>query len=208
MNDSLPELPATPKVNCALEEARRHREQFLHMRHVAGLALALWRGLEEVHALGFWEEQLLCCAALLHDVGVSVNPGSHHKHSRDMILKMRLPSLTSQERDIVAQVARYHRKAHPSRKHKGFSKLPPHAQRLVRQLGAILRVADGLDRAWESAVAAIEAAPAGPGLWVVGLWGGGDLGFAAWGAERKAGLSREVYDIELRFEPRGPVGLK
>ena len=47
--------------------------------------------------------------------------------------------------DLVANVARYHRKAHPSPKHLGFSQLSPSNQEIVRKLSALVRVADAFD---------------------------------------------------------------
>lgn len=175
------------------------------MEQVVRLCGALFDLLQPLHGMGPRDCELLCCAALVHDIGLSVSPSGHHKHSRDLILRSDLPALSTQERDIIANLARYHRKAQPAQKHGAFRGLTSQAQGLVRRLAAMLRPADGLDRAHENAVGAVEASAAAPTLWVVGLYGPGDLGYAAWGANRKAGMFKEVYGVELRFEPRGPV---
>ena len=168
-----------------------------------GLALALFDQLQPLHGLGPADRELLACAALLHDLGLSVELAGHHKHSLRLILHGDLPTLTTAERSVVAHVARYHRKTCPKPTHRAFAALPVEAQERVRRLAAILRVADGLDRAHEHAVARLAAVQAAPGQWTVEVHGPGDLGFAAWGAERKSDLFREAYAAAIQFEPRG-----
>jgi len=73
-----------------------------------------------------------------------------------MILAQEWPGLSTDERAIVACVARYHRKGLPQPGHKVYATLSPTDQTLVRQLGGLLRVADGLDRAHEASVCAIQ----------------------------------------------------
>jgi len=197
-------LPGTPKVKCALAVAREHPEELGHLEQVARLALVLFADLRPLHKMGSRERDLLCCAALLHDIGISVSYPRHHKHSLRLIRESDLPALTAGEREVVANIARYHRKARPKPKHEAFRALDGPAQSLVRRLAAILRVADGLDRAHENAVAALEAAAVAPARWIIRLYGTGDLAYAAWGAERKATLFEEVYGVELGFEAKGP----
>ena len=204
MNDTAPTPTLSPKVACALAAAQEHPEELMHLLQVARLSAMLFDALEPLHKMGSWERDLLCCAALLHDVGIAVSFSGHHKHSLRLIQKAELPALTAQERDVVANVARYHRKAKPKAKHKSFARLAEDQQALARRLAAILRLADGLDRAHENAVAHVEADAASPEHWEIDLYGHGDLGFAVWGAARKAGLFEDVYGAAVRFEAKGP----
>ena len=80
-------LPTTPKVESALALAREHPEELAHLRQVARLAAILFRELEPLHGMGDREHELLCCAALLHDIGISVSYQRHHKHSLRLILE-------------------------------------------------------------------------------------------------------------------------
>ncbi|NQT88570.1 exopolyphosphatase, partial [bacterium] len=52
-----------------------------HLRHVALLSEKLFRVFQPLHGLGDDALELLCCAAWLHDVGITVDPQGHHKHS-------------------------------------------------------------------------------------------------------------------------------
>lgn len=174
----------------------------MHMEQVARLSAMLFEVFEGLHGLGPWEGELLCCAALLHDVGISISFQGHHKHSRKLILASQLPALTAAERETVAAIARYHRKAAPSKKHKAYRAMVPEQRELVRRLAAILRLADGLDRGHENAVSKVAASVMGP-IWTVGIYGRGDLAYAAASAARKAGLFEEVYGVKVRWGMMG-----
>jgi exopolyphosphatase/guanosine-5'-triphosphate,3'-diphosphate pyrophosphatase len=180
----------------------------MHMEHVARLCERLFDAFAALHRLGPLDRDLLACAARLHDVGLAGAPTSsgHHKRSQRTIEAMALPALTREERRIVASLARYHRKAAPKPKHKRFRALSGEGRERVVRLAPILRIADGLDRGHENAVLDIRARFARPPVRCrLDLYGRGDLAYAAWGAERKAGLFRETYGVALTFEPRGPV---
>ena len=145
-------IPTTPKTACALAVARTCPEILMHLEQVERNAVMLFDAFAPLHNMGPYERELVSCAALLHDIGISISYKGHHKHSRRLIVRADLPALTVREREIVANVARYHRKAEPSSKHKPFGVLPRESQDVVRRLAAILRVADGLDRAHENQV--------------------------------------------------------
>ena len=53
-------------------------------------------------------------------------------------------------------IARYHRKAPPTREHEDFSRLRRRERTLVERLGALLRVADALDHQHSGLVQSIE----------------------------------------------------
>lgn len=197
-------VPHTPKTADARKAAAGFPQELVHMEQVALNAARLFEQFRDVHGMGRVELDLLLSAALLHDIGISVAYRGHHKKSRRLIMTLDLASFTTREREIVANVARYHRKAHPAEKHKPFSALDGDDRELVRRLAAILCLADGLDRAHENAVSRIAAAKRLGAIWSVRLYGPGDLSYAAWAAERKSGLFEEVFGVRCRFEAAGP----
>ena len=93
-----------------------------HTAHVAHLALSLFDELagHDLHPGDRWERELLFCACVLHDIGMSVDYDDHHKHSRYLILNAGLPGFDPREVALVAQAARYHRKGMPD-----FGELAP-----------------------------------------------------------------------------------
>ena len=77
-------------------------------------------------------------SGLLHDTGWSQTPEGrgHHKKSAELIRKHKWHHLAPDEVDLVAEIARYHRRSLPKPKHRHFHKLVPSAQRKVMVLGA------------------------------------------------------------------------
>ena len=82
---------------------------------------------------------------MLHDIGLFIAEPKHHKHSYYLIKSSEINSFDKLDLDVVANIARYHRKAHPSQKHLGFSQLSPSNQDVIRKLSAILRIANAFD---------------------------------------------------------------
>jgi exopolyphosphatase/guanosine-5'-triphosphate,3'-diphosphate pyrophosphatase len=126
----------------------RYDEEPSHSDHVAKLALQIFDGLQSWHKLGPRARELLESAAVLHDIGWSQTPDGkgHHKWSARLIREYAWRNLKADEIMLVAQVARYHRKAPPELEHEEFHSLKPGAQKNVMILGGILRLADALDR--------------------------------------------------------------
>ena len=128
--------------------ANRVDHDTTHGEHVRQLARALFHQLRDLHGLPDDRGVLLEVAALLHDIGEVVNVRGHHKHSEYMIRWARLPGLDDTAREIVALLARTHRKDGARAKQLiNDSTLPKDVRAQARKLSALLRVADGLD--WE-----------------------------------------------------------
>lgn len=142
-----------------------------HSVQVARLALWLFDALADRHELGDQEREVLEGAALLCNVGLFISHAAHHKHSYYVIRNSEhLTGFTDREIELIAQVARYHRKSPPRKKHSEFAALERADQRRVRTLAAILRVAVGLDRNHAGQVTGVRCRPGGVG--------GGDGGAA------------------------------
>ncbi len=114
-----------------------------HSREVARLALALFDATQFVHHLDEAAREYLEAAALLANVGLFISHTKHHLHTYYVIRNSeQLTGFTDREIEIIAQVARYHRKSPPKPEHEEFARLWPDDQRLVRSLAALLRVRD------------------------------------------------------------------
>ncbi|MEW6239048.1 MAG: HD domain-containing protein [Candidatus Omnitrophota bacterium] len=133
-----------------LEFAQQLMQKFTkdpeHAVHVEKLSLNFFDQLKDLHLCGEMERQYLQCAALLHDIGCAVSYRKHHLHSYRIILDAHFPSLTAKEKQIVALIARYHRKSTPKLKHPEFLSLSQRDQTIVKRMSALLRIADALDR--------------------------------------------------------------
>ncbi len=134
-----------PRRRAVLDFAHRHAWDAAHAETVTGLALALFDQTAALHGLGPAERELLEYAGILHDVGYAVSQSAHHKHSLYLIRNADLDGFTQRELLVMANVARYHRRALPTERHADYTDLSEDDRRLVRRLAALLRVADGLD---------------------------------------------------------------
>ena len=125
--------------------ARRYQSSGLHERTVARLALRIFDELAPFVALRPTDRELLHGAALLHDIGKFVNTSAHHKHGAYLIRNAVLDGWNDDERELLAMLVRYHRKALPKPTHPEWEILAQDARDRVAVLAGILRVADGLD---------------------------------------------------------------
>ncbi len=84
----------------------------------------------------------------------------HHKHSFRLIKETNLPDFSDEERHEIACIARYHRRALPSKEHEEFVALSRDARRRVSQLSSLLRIADALDYSHDGRVLHLAVDPA------------------------------------------------
>jgi exopolyphosphatase/guanosine-5'-triphosphate,3'-diphosphate pyrophosphatase len=132
-------------VEACRQVLKKYTQDSAHAMQVRKLAVDIFDGLQKLHKLGRRERCWLECASILHDIGLSQEPHQHHKQSMNMILNEPNLPFTSNERRIVASIARYHRKALPKEKHLNLKTLTGDDAEKVRVLAGCLRVADALD---------------------------------------------------------------
>jgi exopolyphosphatase/guanosine-5'-triphosphate,3'-diphosphate pyrophosphatase len=126
----------------------------VHARQVARLALELFDSARAtgLHRLGPEERELLEYAALLHDIGTFLSYARHHQHTYYLIRHADLVGFDQEELAIMAATAYFHRKALPAPRFEAFSGLDRRSRKVVRRLGAFLRLAEYLDRGHTGAV--------------------------------------------------------
>jgi exopolyphosphatase/guanosine-5'-triphosphate,3'-diphosphate pyrophosphatase len=124
-----------------------------HVAHVARLALGLFDELAAagVHPGEAEERELLWAAALLHDIGMTVDYDDHHKHSRYLVLNAGLPGFSPREVALIGQAVRYHRKGMPSLGPFESIASKDDDERLDR-MSALLRLAEDLERSRDQLV--------------------------------------------------------
>jgi exopolyphosphatase/guanosine-5'-triphosphate,3'-diphosphate pyrophosphatase len=132
-------------IHSARNLAKKYKVDELHGSAVAHMSLKLFDLLHEDHGLGPRERLLLEVSALLHDIGAFISPLSHHKHSFYLITAAEIFGLRKIDKDVVANVARYHRRSPPKPTHVSYISLPKPERAVVSKLSAILRVAEALD---------------------------------------------------------------
>ena len=197
--DALPDV----RLRSVNELLHRAGADSAHAAHVSRLALQLFDDLAALHGLDGEARRLLHVGALLHDVGLHVAHRRHHRHSYYLIVNGGLRGYTAREIELVALVARYHRKAPPRAKHPEFAALRKADQRLVRVLAGLLRVADGLDRGHNQIVEAAHCQVRdGQANFQISTLHDAEL--ELWGARRKSDLFASVFDAEPEFTLERP----
>src|SRR5262245_64748219 len=150
--DKIPDV----RRRSALELAERCNYYAEHAQQVIRLALALFDQSRAVHGLTDREREWLEYAALLHDVGGLISYARHHRHSYYLIKNGDLRGFHPDEIEVIALVARYHRRGTPKRSHDEYARLAAPRRKKVRTLSSILRVAESLDRSHAQAISGIE----------------------------------------------------
>jgi exopolyphosphatase / guanosine-5'-triphosphate,3'-diphosphate pyrophosphatase len=131
-----------------LKTAKKYYSNLEHSERITAFALNIFDQTQgKLHYWNTDQRKLLWAAAILHNCGHYVSHSSHHKHSYYLIRNEELLGYNETEIEIIANIARYHRKSAPKKKHDNYRNLlhKEHRQ-MVNQLSAILRLAVALDR--------------------------------------------------------------
>ena len=140
------------KVAACKDFSKNLRSDAMHYLTVTNLALKLFDGLLSLHKFGGRERCWLECAAVLHDIGLSVGCGKHNKKSALIILNDTVLPFSSSERRMIAAIARYHRGGLPKQSQYIIAPLNRQTIQKICMLSGILRVADSLDYTHEGKV--------------------------------------------------------
>ena len=183
-------------MQSASEIGMRYKTDRKHAEHVALFAQQLFRELQHLHGLDPKFELVLRVAATLHEVGMFISPREHHKHSLYILLHTEIFGLSTQDRELVALLARYPRRYNPEPNHPTFSDLSREDRMIVLKLAAILRIADSLDRSHAQRVKSIQLRPEGPRLRII-THGIDDNTIEQIAIDSKCDLFREIYGYEV-----------
>ena len=196
------------------EEKRMHRSQVVesarrlgkkysfderHATTVAKLSLQIFDQTQAFHELDMEGRLILEVAALLHDIGHYVNVSNHHKHTFYLIQASPLVGLSQAQMDMVANVARYHRKSAPKLQHKPYEELAPKQRLTISKLAAILRLGDALDHEHLSTVEEVNVDYKRP-RFLFRLKGKGDMLLEKWALSAKRDLFESVFEANVVVE--------
>jgi exopolyphosphatase/guanosine-5'-triphosphate,3'-diphosphate pyrophosphatase len=203
-----PADPGEARDRSVRELAERTHYEEPHSKHVQKLSLQLFDAIGQRLGCIPDDRKLLADAALLHDIGYHISYDKHNKHSYHLIEHAELLGMTPVEQIVVANVARYHRGAEPSKKHRNYGELEKPVRQTIKKLSAILRVADGLDRGHASAVAEIKVRWVERALRITAVPSRHvyNLRLDLWGASRKSHLLSELVGVPVEIvAPDGSV---
>ena len=203
------------RLRSVMSLAERCGYEERHSRKVAQLALELYDGTARAHRLGPAQRSLLEYAALLHGIGRHISYPGHHKHAYYLIKNAGLRGFSPMEVEILANVARYHRRSPPRKKHTAYAGLPRAERATVQVLAGLLRLAEALDRSHRQVVKGLTVHVGSTVLRIV-AHAPGDASLEMWGAPRGAEPLGKVLGKKVRVEftaapapaaapPRGPA---
>ncbi len=182
-----------------MELAERCGYRAAHAQQVSRLSLALFDATRRRHALGRREREWLEYAGLLHDIGIHISYEGHHKHSYYLIKHGDLRGFDPEEVEVMALVARYHRQGTPKKAHAGYAELPRDRRRAVKVLGALVRLAEGLERSHSQVVSLVRASEVNSTL-RLRLETRGDAELELWAARRHAAPLAALFETDIQFE--------
>jgi exopolyphosphatase/guanosine-5'-triphosphate,3'-diphosphate pyrophosphatase len=177
-----------------------------HSEHVAKLALQLFDATKLVHGLDDSAAATLEAGALLANVGLVISHSKHHLHSYYVIRNSELVGFTDPEIELIAQVARYHRKSAPKPTHPEFAALDAEDQHTVRVLAGLLRIAIALDRTHEQRVGSVSATVSKRAIEIEAVAAdGADVSLELWTANERTALLAETLGRTVKVEELLPV---
>jgi exopolyphosphatase/guanosine-5'-triphosphate,3'-diphosphate pyrophosphatase len=179
----------------------KYRWDVAHARTVAQLSVSVFDQLRSEHGLSDRERVLLEVAALLHDIGNYVNLRGHHKHTWYLLSVSEIFGLSRDDMSIVANVARYHRRAMPQKSHLPYMALDRDARLTVNKLSAILRLANALDADHLQKVKDVKVLSEDD-EWVLEVDGAGDLTMERLASLARADFLTEVFGRRVTFRER------
>ncbi len=180
------EGPVRVRERAIDDMAERFGVERPHATQVRRLALDLFDQTRSLHGLDDGSREILAGASYLHDVGFHVNHSSHHKHSHYLIRHAEWVGFHDPEIQLMAVVARYHRRSLPKDKHGEFRELAPIQQARALKLIALMRVADALDHAGDQVVESVS----------LRLDDGETICFA----RLKPGASLDLWDVQMKAD--------
>lgn len=146
------------------------------------------------------DREYLEAAALLHDIGYYISQTGHHKHSYYLIRNSEMLGFNEREIEIIANVARYHRKSFPKAKHEGYNKLDNEDKELVKKFAGILRIADALDRSHRAIVKDINIRMKDKVMELTITQSKGEPSLEMWAANIRKSLFEQSFGYEVHIK--------
>jgi exopolyphosphatase/guanosine-5'-triphosphate,3'-diphosphate pyrophosphatase len=154
-----------------------------------------------LHGLTDREREWLEYAALMHDLGMHISYPRHHHHSYYLIKNGDLRGFEPEEIEVMALVARYHRRGTPKKSHEQYARLRPALRRTIRLLASMLCVAESLDRSHAQVVLGLELEDCGSDL-QLRLRSSDDVELETWAAHRQLGPFEKMMGKPVQVAAR------
>lgn len=186
-------------LNSARAIAAKYHVDLGHSDQVCKLAVSLYDELKRQQWVSIGYRLLLQAAAILHEVGIFISSRAHHKHSYYIIANSEVFGLESKELEMVAHIARYHRRSRPKAAHLEYARLPREQKMVINRLASLLRVADALDVDRTQGVKGFTCRIENDNL-IISVTGPTDLSLEKRAMAMKSDLFEEIYGLKIQLE--------
>jgi CHAD domain-containing protein len=190
---SEPVLEACPGIDQLCAHCQNENA---HTEHVTRLALQLFDETAVWLGLSSQDRPLLETAARLHDIGYRDDPIHHLERSAEIAWREGLEGFSDEQRARIAAVILFHAGKWKGQLDHPIMKRVPEPPQVLR-LGALLRIADGLDwgHVQDATVVSTKKFRKVVRVSVRSDWFPGNLARA----DQKADLWREVFPLKIRL---------
>lgn len=193
-------------LSCARNIAERYRSNSARGRSLDEISMKIFDATKKIHGLGKRERLLLRLACILHDCGKYISMANSSDCSYNIIMKTEIIGISHIEREIVANVAYYnHNDFVYYEEQEEASDLDREAYLVITKLTAILRLANGLDRAHSKKFEDIRVTVKDENL-VISAKSGVDLTLEKGLFDSRAGFFAEVFGITPVIRQRKTAG--
>ena len=129
------------------ELLEKYGQNKTHAQEVKRLSLMIFDEVnKKIKELTQTKKQMLESASLLHDIGYYIKAKGHNKHTQKIILEEGLSNFSPKQAMLISCICRYHRGGLPDKNdHEVYCTLDKKERKIVKQLGGILKIADGLE---------------------------------------------------------------
>ncbi|MDE0207782.1 MAG: Ppx/GppA family phosphatase, partial [Candidatus Tectomicrobia bacterium] len=136
----------------------------------------------------------------LHRIGAFLTYNNYQAHTYYLIRNANLLGFDQTEVAIIASTALFHRKALPHRDDPEFASLESQAQKVVRILSLLLRLAESLDRSHAGKVQRAEFRPDAHSRVALVIHAAQDCQIEVWALKKHTAAFRKVFGRRLEIE--------
>ncbi|HWR24911.1 MAG TPA: Ppx/GppA phosphatase family protein [Methanosarcina sp.] len=171
-----------------------------HAHTVTRLALELF---DSIQALGIYdfsekERELLEYGSTLHDIGTFLSYDTHQTHAYHLIRESNPPGFQPEEVEIIANLAYFHRKNVPKKKHPNFAGLDKEIIKSIKVLSTLLRIAEGLDRSHTGIVSHVRVYIASTNNLVLEMHAQQECQLEIWEVEKQKKYFKKIFGYSIQ----------
>jgi exopolyphosphatase/guanosine-5'-triphosphate,3'-diphosphate pyrophosphatase len=192
----------SPRQRSVLQLGRSCRINEVHARTVTALVLELFDSAKalKLHNFGDWERELLEYATFLHDIGTFISYNNHHAHSYYIIKNSELLGFDQTEVNIIANIARFHRKKVPKKRDPVILELDSRERETLRILTIFIRLGESLDRSHAALIQHVRFSRSDEESVFLEVVARGDCQLEIWGVEAEKKAFEKIFGKKLVLE--------